>query len=359
MVLLKIGYTVAAMIESVHGDLLQADAVALVNTVNTAGVMGKGVALQFKHAYPQNYKAYVEACKHQAVQIGQMLVVDLGLLSTPRYIINFPTKQHWRNPSKLEYIRLGLLDLVQQVKALGIPSIAIPPLGAGNGGLAWAEVRPLVVQAFSGLPEVRVLMFEPQPEMVHSLQAPPEKPKLTVGRAALIQLFALYTALGENIGRLEAQKLAYFLQASGLELCLPFVAHKFGPYADNLNHVLQRLEGSYLRGYQDRNTHSSLEVMAGALDEALVFLADHPQVKDAVSRALEWVTGFETPYGLELLATVHWAVHQLRVQDFAELPNALANWNERKASFEIGHLRAAWERVKSLSQTHTPMPIKI
>jgi O-acetyl-ADP-ribose deacetylase (regulator of RNase III) len=164
----KIGYTAADMIESAYGDLLQADVVALVNAVNTAGVMGKGIALQFKHAYPENYKVYVEACKLQAAQIGQMLIVDLGLHKTPRYIINFPTKQHWRNPSKLEYIHLGLLDLVRQVKVLGISSIAIPALGAGNGGLDWAEVHPLVVQAFSGLPDVRVLLFEPQ---VHSLQA--------------------------------------------------------------------------------------------------------------------------------------------------------------------------------------------
>lgn len=150
------------MIESIQGNLLQAKVVALVNTVNTKGVMGKGIALQFKHAFPNNYKAYVEACKEGQVQIGQMFIFDLGLLSMSRYIVNFPTKKHWRNPSKLEYIKSGLADLLEQIKTLGIESIAIPPLGAGNGGLPWAEVRPLIVEAFAALPEVQVLLYEPQ-----------------------------------------------------------------------------------------------------------------------------------------------------------------------------------------------------
>lgn len=150
------------MIEVMQGDLLQAKVVALVNTVNTAGVMGKGVALQFKHAYPENYKAYVQACKREEIQVGQVFIVDLALLSTPRYIINFPTKKHWRNPAKLEYIKEGLVDLRQKVQELNIESLALPALGAGNGGLDWVEVRPLIIEAFVALPEIRVLLYEPQ-----------------------------------------------------------------------------------------------------------------------------------------------------------------------------------------------------
>ena len=339
------------MIEVMQGNLLQAKVAALVNTVNTAGVMGKGVALQFKHAYPENYKAYVQACKREEIQVGQVLIVDLGLLSTPRYIINFPTKKHWRNPSKLEYIKEGLMDLVEQVQKLSIESLAIPPLGAGNGGLDWTEVRPLILQAFAPLPEVRVLLYEPQLAIVHQLIAPLEKPKLTIGRAALIKLFALYTALGESIGRLEAQKLAYFLQEAGLELKLPFVEDQFGPYADNLNHVLQRLEGTYLTGYADRNTHSSIKVLPDALDAALVYLADESHADQAVLKALDFVQGFESPYGLELLATVHWAVVYQGASDFMAVQNVLRSWNSRKASFPQTHLKAAWQRVQELTQS--------
>lgn len=332
------------------GDLLHSDAIALVNTVNTAGVMGKGIALQFKHAYPQNYKAYVAACKNNQVQIGRVFIVDLGLLSTPRYIINFPTKKHWRNPSKLEYIKAGLEDLVARVKELGIRSVAIPPLGAGNGGLDWLQVRPLIVDAFMALPEVQVLLFEPQPEVVHALQAPLEKPKLTVGRAALIKLFTLYTALGESIGRLEAQKLAYFLQESGLDLRLPFVQDQFGPYADNLNHILQRLEGSFIKGYADRNTASSIHVLPSAVDKALEFLTNHADADLAVKKAMQWVEGFDSTYGLELLASVHWAVAYGAATDLASVQKFLTAWSPRKAKFSAMQIKTAWQRVQTLLQ---------
>ena len=338
------------MIESVQGDLLRSDAMALVNTVNTVGVMGKGVALQFKHAYPQNYKAYVKACRANQMQIGQVFIVDLGLLSSPRYIINFPTKQHWRNPSRLEYIELGLQDLVTRVKELGIRSLAIPPLGAGNGGLDWVQVRPLILSAFAALPEVRVLLFEPQADFIHQLKAPVQKPNLTVGRAALIKLFALYTALGEGIGRLEAQKLAYFLQESGLDLKLPFVQEQFGPYADSLNHVLQRLEGSFIGGYADRNTRSAIGVLPDALDTALHFLVDYADADLAVTKAMQWVEGFESPYGLELLATVHWAVVHRRANDFKAVRAVVRDWNQRKAALPDSHLESAWQRVQQLTQ---------
>jgi O-acetyl-ADP-ribose deacetylase (regulator of RNase III) len=147
-------------IERGQGNLLAAEVDALVNTVNTVGVMGKGLALQFKKAFPENLAAYERACKAGEVVTGRMHVVTR--LSSPKFIINFPTKQHWRQPSKLEYVRDGLRDLTAQVRALGIESIAIPALGCGNGGLDWTDVRPLIVEAFATLPEVRVLLFEPE-----------------------------------------------------------------------------------------------------------------------------------------------------------------------------------------------------
>lgn len=150
------------MIEQARGNLLEAEVEALVNTVNTEGVMGKGVALQFKKALPEMFAAYREACKQGQVVTGKMHVFERLDLFNPRFIINFPTKRRWRDASRLEDIQLGLPDLVRVVRQNGITSIAIPALGCGLGGLCWSEVFPMIQQAFSDLPDVRVLMYQPQ-----------------------------------------------------------------------------------------------------------------------------------------------------------------------------------------------------
>jgi len=149
------------MIELVQGNILEADVDAMVNPVNTVGVMGKGLAMQFKKAFPANFKAYKKACALKSVQLGKMFMCDQSQLLRPLYIINFPTKRHWKDWSKLEDIEMGLVDLVSLVKKLSIESIAVPPLGCGLGGLAWSTVRPLIAAAFEEVPRVRVLLYEP------------------------------------------------------------------------------------------------------------------------------------------------------------------------------------------------------
>jgi O-acetyl-ADP-ribose deacetylase (regulator of RNase III) len=149
------------MIRSCRGDILQADAEALVNTVNCVGVMGKGLALQFRKAYPENYEVYRQLCDKGKLQPGMMLVHDLHRLMNPRYIINFPTKRHWKEMSYIEDIDAGLKTLVEEIRARGIRSIAIPPLGCGLGGLDWKVVRPRIERAFSELADVEALLFEP------------------------------------------------------------------------------------------------------------------------------------------------------------------------------------------------------
>jgi O-acetyl-ADP-ribose deacetylase (regulator of RNase III) len=150
------------VIRLMQGDLLQqGDVDAVVNTVNCVGVMGKGIALQFKSKWPANFTAYVAACSAGEVRPGRMLVHAVGERSKPHYIINFPTKKHWREASELEFIREGLIDLIAEVRRLKIGSIAIPPLGCGNGGLEWRDVRPLIEGAFAALPDVDVRLFEP------------------------------------------------------------------------------------------------------------------------------------------------------------------------------------------------------
>lgn len=150
------------MIYYVRGDLFRSGAEALVNPVNTVGVMGKGLALQFKERYPENYLVYRLACQRGEVRIGKVLAYDLGPSSSPRYILNFPTKAHWKDPSRLEYIRAGLVDLVRVIRELGIQSVAVPALGAGLGGLSWRDVKPLIEEALGGLEGVEVLVYEPR-----------------------------------------------------------------------------------------------------------------------------------------------------------------------------------------------------
>jgi len=149
------------VIERAHGDLLQADAEALVNAVNCVGVMGRGIALQFKRTFPQNFKVYAAACKRGDVQPGRMLIVETGARANPRFIVNFPTKRHWKEASKLADVASGLDALIGDVRRLGIRSIAVPPLGCGLGGLDWADVRPLIERAFHAVPKVSVLLYEP------------------------------------------------------------------------------------------------------------------------------------------------------------------------------------------------------
>ncbi len=209
------------MIEHVSGDLLQADAEALVNTVNTVGVMGKGIALQFRQAYPENYAVYQAACKRGDVKPGQMLVVPTNRLDNPRYIINFPTKRHWKGVSRMEDVELGLVALIDEVRQRGIGSIAVPPLGCGNGGLSWDAVRPRIEQAFAAFPHVHVLLYAPDgAPHADAMQVNTTRPTMTLGRAAVIELIKRYALPGYRVTMLEIEKLAYFLQESGQPLRL-------------------------------------------------------------------------------------------------------------------------------------------
>ena len=328
------------MIETTTGNLLLAPADALVNTVNCVGVMGKGLALQFTQAFPTMFDAYAREAKAGRIVPGRMHVYPTGQLVGPTYIINFPTKRHWKGASRIEDIEAGLVDLVAQVKALGIHTVAVPPLGAGNGGLDWRQVRPLIVRAFAALPDVRVLLFEPkgEPAPEDRLVRTP-RPKLTIARALFLRLMDLYRIPDYSMSLLEIQKLAYFLQVAGEPLRLNFVKATYGPYADNLNQVLRRLEGHFLRGATDTKPTTVVELLPGAADEAEAFLADSPEAKARLDRVARLIEGFETPYGMELLASVHWVATEPPDEgDDAEACCArLRAWSDRKAALMKPH----------------------
>lgn len=339
------------MIRYTTGDILKAEAEALVNTVNCVGVMGRGIALQFKEMFPANYKAYAAACKREEVQPGRMFIFDTGELTAPRYIVNFPTKRHWRGKSRIEDIRSGLAALIDEVRARGIRSIAIPPLGSGLGGLDWAEVRPLIAIALAALPDVEVLVFEPNGAPADSRpNRSSTVPKMTAGRAALVALMRRYLGalLDPSISLLEVHKLMYFLQAAGEPLRLRYVKAPYGPYAENLRHVLREVEGHLISGYADGGDapDKPLALVPGAVEEAERYLAVHAATHQRLDRTAALVEGFETPYGLELLATVHWVVTQEGAKAPTQIAGAVHGWNTRKRQFTPDQIVLASERLR-------------
>jgi O-acetyl-ADP-ribose deacetylase (regulator of RNase III) len=336
------------MTEFTNGDILKADAEALVNTVNCVGIMGRGIALQFRKAFPENFKAYKALCARKALAPGRVYVFDLNRFENPRYIINFPTKKHWKGKSRMEYIEAGLKSLVAEIRERHIRCVALPPLGCGLGGLNWREVRPLIEKAFQSLPEVHVIVFEPTgapaaEEMVKEKKSP----SMTVGRAALLGLMRRYLAalMDPFVTLLEIHKLMYFMQMAGQPLRLEYEKGLYGPYATNLRHVLGHIEGHFISGYGDAedDPEKQIELVPDAAGKAERFLKNHPETNERFDRVGTLIDGFETPFGMELLSTVHWvATHE----DASAVEQAIEKtyaWNDRKRMFKKEHIRIAWD----------------
>lgn len=326
------------MIEYKTGDILREDADAIINTVNCVGVMGRGIALQFKKAFPDNFKAYATACKNHQVEPGRMFVFETGQLTAPRYIVNFPTKRHWRGASRMEDIDAGLKALVETIQQYQIKSIAVPPLGSGLGGLDWAEVKPRIESALKPLNDVHVIVYEPK-------GAPPAErmvqnrkvPEMTAGRAALVELVNRYLGglLDPSVSLLEVHKLMYLMQEAGEPLRLKYQKAAYGPYAENLRHVLNAVEGHLLSGYADGGDapDKPLQLVPGAVDDATQFLQQHPDTQARFDKVSQLVEGFESPFGLELLSTVHWTIKKESVSTLEQAIQHIYAWNDRKRQF--------------------------
>lgn len=343
------------MMREGSGNLLRADVDALVNTVNTVGVMGKGIALQFKRAYPDMFTAYAKAAKAGNIQLGRMHVWETHAFDGPRFVINFPTKRHWRGPSKIDYVRAGLDDLARVIRERGIKSVAVPPLGCGNGGLDWAQVRPLIEESLGAIDGVDVLLFPPAgappaPDM------PDNRPRrrMTPGRAAMLAMMGHYQERTyEAPSVIEVQKLMYFLQFAGEKLRLNFVKGHYGPYADNLRVVLSELEGQYLVGFGDGsrkvNEAEPLRLLPGYEAEIEAALADQDTTRERMNRVLQLAEGFETAYGLELLSSTHWIAQTepATADDPVLVAAAIRKWTQRKAQlFTPQHVKIAWAALQ-------------
>jgi O-acetyl-ADP-ribose deacetylase (regulator of RNase III) len=322
------------MITYKKGNLLDAPVQALVNTVNTVGVMGKGIALQFKNTFPENSKAYSEAVKEGKVKLGEVLVVSVNPIGTVKYIINFPTKGHWRYPSKLSWIQSGLKDLKQKIQEYHIASVALPPLGCGNGGLNWDEVKPVIENALKDL-QTDIIVYEPSIDVQEILKKEEKlsASRLTPVRAMLLQLLYHYRALGEFTSEFAAEKLSYFLQRFGeKQLKLNFQKGAYGPYSGKVRHILYAVNGYYLKGYEqkDAKPFEPLEIIVEKSGEVQEYLKNNLKAKEQqrLMDVARFIQGFESPYGLELLATVDFLIEENQTFNPELISQKL--WSERK-----------------------------
>ncbi len=337
------------------GDFLDARVEAVVNTVNTRGVMGKGIALQVKQRWPEVDRVYRAASKRGEVTLGRMHVVERGGLGDgPSLVINFPTKDHWKSKSKLADVVAGLEDLKSVIDRLGIKSIAVPPLGCGNGGLEWADVRPLIESALGDLGAVDVIVFAPAgAPAAAGMHVGTTRPNMTATLAGLITALSHYWTDPLGITDIEVQKLAYFLGAQRQDLRLRFAPGSYGPYCEALHHVLQRAEGHYLRGYGDRSRRpweaEVLSVLPEGIDAAEAFVAATPGFAGEIQAVDEIAFGYEGPWGMELLATVHWVASDADpARDPEEARKRIASWSARKNKlFPATEVEGAWKHLES------------
>jgi O-acetyl-ADP-ribose deacetylase (regulator of RNase III) len=322
------------MIQYKTGNLLDSKAEALVNTVNTVGVMGKGIALQFKNMFPNNFKLYSAACKAKTLKVGQLLVTEEEtLLTGKKTIINFPTKTNWRLPSEYQYIELGLIELAKVIKDKNIKSIAIPPLGSGNGGLDWNKVKLLLEKHLTDV-NCDIFLYEPSSTVQEILKK--ERVKLTPARAMLLSVLYELVRNGEFVSEFSSEKIAYFLQRFGAKEAfkLEFQPNFYGPYSGKVKHVLYYLNGSYIMGYssKDKKPFEELGLILDSELEVNEFL-DKPQnlvYKTSVEKTKEFLTGFYSPFGLELLSTIDFIINEKKAQTQESIIQELENWSDRK-----------------------------
>lgn len=347
------------MIKYVKGDLLQSQAEALVNTVNTVGVMGKGIALQFKEAFPNNNKAYIKACKHNELEPGKLLAFwDENFEVGRKLIINFPTKTHWRYSSKYEYIEKGLIALRELLLKEDIKSIALPPLGSGNGGLDWVKVRPMIEMALKDL-NIDILVYEPSDVINDILQKQvvrvvAKEVQLTPARASLLYILFALESIGEYSSLFMANKIAYFLQRRGQKLNLDFKAHYYGPYAIGVEKVLYHLNGVYLKGMEQGNPKpfEPLRLNYEKWGEVEKYVNEKLSFEDSqrVKNLIEFLGGFTSELSLEILASVDFIIKENPDFTLDQVMNSIGTWNLRKKKlFKREYVQNSLEHIKSYS----------
>ncbi len=318
------------MIKYITGNILDSKADALVNTVNTVGIMGKGVALQFKKAYPNNFKAYEEASKRAEIVIGKLFVTkDSNISSGEKVIINFPTKTDWRKPSEYEYIEKGLNDLIRIIETKGIKSIAIPPLGAGNGGLKWEKVKTIIEQKLGDL-NIEIFVYEPTAQIKEHMKK--ERVKLTDARALLLYILYDLVRNGEYVSEFSSEKVCYFLQKFGAKkyFKLVYEPNFYGPYSGKVRFLLNAINGSYVMGYSDMNKKpfEPLTLVADGYDTVKNHVESNQELLDIAKKTMEFLRGFYSDFALELLSSIDYIVMKQKTFDGQMISQKLEEWSD-------------------------------
>jgi O-acetyl-ADP-ribose deacetylase (regulator of RNase III) len=320
------------MIRFFKGNILDSGAEALVNTVNTQGIMGKGVALQFKKAYPNNYKSYFDASKKGELQIGKLFVTrDRNIASGEKLIINFPTKKDWRKPSEYSYIAAGLDDLLRVIDTYQIKSLAIPPLGSGNGGLEWPRVKRMIEEKLSPL-NIDIFIYEPTKDIVEHLKT--ERVRLTDAKALL--LYVLYDLVknGEFVSEFSSEKVCYFLQRFGAKkyFKLTYKPNFYGPYSGKVRFLLNALNGSYIVGYSDMNKKpfEPLTLVADGFETVQNYVESNDSLNVIAKKTVTFLTGFYSDFALELLSSIDYIVSKTKSLDKDIISKELGEWSNRK-----------------------------
>jgi|SRR5690606_37308725 len=320
------------MITFKTGNIFESTADALVNTVNTEGIMGKGIALQFKKEFPNNYKVYRELCKKKEFGIGDLLFFEeSNFVLGSKWIINFPTKTTWRKPSEYSYIEKGLETLVNKVSEYPISSIAIPPLGSGNGGLEWSKVKDIIVKMLKHL-DLDITVYEPNAQIREKMKN--ERVKLTEARAML--LFMLYRLVenGEFVSEFSSEKICYFLQRFGAKeyFKLNYKPNFYGPYSGLVKRVLNHLNGSYIMGYggMDKKPFEEMSMVIDGEEAVLKYIEKDTKLKEIVTKTDKFLTGFYSDFGLELLSTIDYISQQKNTLDKTVIKKELELWSDRK-----------------------------
>lgn len=321
------------MIQYITGNLFDSKAEALVNTVNTVGIMGKGIALQFKKMFPSNYKVYKEICDKKEFDIGQLIITkDRNIVTGEKTIINFPTKKHWKSPSEYEFIELGLEELIKVIAKNNIKSIAIPPLGSGNGGLQWFKVKEIITNKLSNIKNCDIYIYEPNNDVKEVLKN--ERVKLTPARAMLLFMLFELVKNGEFVSEFASEKLCYFLQRFGAEkyFKLQYSPNFYGPYSGKVKHVLNYLNGSYIMGYarKDKKPFEQLNLLIDAEKEVQDYINKDEDLKNIVVKTSKLLTGFYSSFGLELLSTVDYISQTHNISDKNDIKEKLNGWSDRK-----------------------------
>ncbi len=340
------------MINYITGNILESNADALVNTVNTDGVMGKGIALQFKKAFPNNFKLYHSACKNNEVKIGQLFVTkDSNLDSGEKIIINFPTKQSWKKPSEYSFIESGLNDLINIIKTYNIKSIAIPPLGAGNGGLEWERVKKIIEKKLSLL-NIDIYVYEPSSAIKEHLKT--ERVKLTNARALLLYILYDLVRNGEYVSEFSSEKICYFLQRLGAEkyFKLKFEPNFYGPYSGKVRFVLNALNGSYIMGYSDMNKKpfEPITLVSDGYEDVKNFVENNSTLYEIAKKTTFFLDGFYSDFALELLSSIDYLTLKHETTNVEVITQKLEKWSDRKRSLFSSDSKYIFISIKHLKK---------